>query len=171
MDPLDRIDKRGLRDLMSRCWMTHDAMWFLHSAREIGIEKTNRINKAAVRSMAALEVKRLKKALGYGDKKLESSSELKKLFEEMFGVIKADFMQGTIDFPGENVMRLAWQQCFAYDGVNKMGVIDQYQCGIFDRIEGWFEGLAIKYEVSPRVEGCMMHKEGKCYRDFKVIWE
>lgn len=170
MDPLERIGKKELRDLISRCWMTHDAMWFYHSSQEIGIDKTNKINKAAIRSMASLEVQRLRKILGHTDKNLENFADLKNLFEEMFGIIKADFMKGWLDFPSENILRLTWQQCFAYEGINKIGIINQYQCGIFDRIEGWFNGLGLKFEVSPKVDGCMMHTEGKCYRDFKFIF-
>jgi hypothetical protein len=48
-----------------------------------------------------------------------------------------------------------------------MGVIDQYQCGIFDRAQGWFEGLGIKYSITPEVDGCMMHTSGHCFRDFR----
>lgn len=171
MSSLERIGKKDLRDLMSKCWMTHDAMWFYHSLQEIGIDKTNRINKAAVRSMATLEVQRLKKILGHEDKKIDNFTDLKILFEEMFEIIKAGFMKGSIDFPSENVLRLTWQQCFAYDGINRMGIIDQYLCGIFDRIEGWFNGLGLKFEVSPKVDGCMMYTEGKCYRDYKIFFD
>lgn len=171
MNPLERIEKKDLRDLLSRCWMTHDAMWFFHAVQEVGIDKTNKINKAAVRSMAALESKRLRKALGYGKKPVENFFDLKTLFEESFGVIKADFMKGSVDFPEEGLIRLSWQECFAYEGISRLGVIDRYQCGIFDRIEGWFNGLGVKFEVSPRVDGCMMHTEGKCYRDYRILFE
>jgi len=169
-NPLDKISKEKLRDLLTRCWMTHDAMWFFHSLQEVGIDATNRINRAAVRDMAALEAQRLKKALGRADERLNDFSTLKTLFEEMFGVIKADFMKGSMEFTGENVLRLSWHQCFAFEGINRMGIIDHYQCGIFDRIDGWFNGLGLKFEVSPKVDGCMMAKEGKCYRDYSIFF-
>ncbi len=53
-----------LKELLIKNWMTHDAMWFYHSVQEFGMEKTNVVNKAAVRSMAGVEIKRLKKAMG-----------------------------------------------------------------------------------------------------------
>lgn len=170
MNSLERIGKEQLRDLLSKCWITHDAMWFFHSFREVGIEKTNKINRAAVRDMAAFEVQRLRKALGYADKKPENFTDLKSLFVEMFDIVKADFMKGSIEFPGENVLRLTWQQCFVYEGISRMGIIDQYQCGIYDRIDSWFNGLGLKYEVSPGTDGCMMHSEGKCYKEYKFIF-
>ena len=42
------IDKQELKKLLLKCWMTHDGMWFYHSMQEWGIEKTNKINKAAI---------------------------------------------------------------------------------------------------------------------------
>ena len=40
-----------LKELLIKGWMTHDGMWFYHCLQECGIEKTNRINKAAIRAM------------------------------------------------------------------------------------------------------------------------
>ena len=58
------------------------------------------------------------------------------------------------------------------EGLNylKKAVIDQYECGIYDRIEGWFEGLGIKFKVSPRIDGCLMHQGKKCVRNFTFIF-
>jgi hypothetical protein len=41
------------------------------------------------------------------------------------------------------------------------------ECGIFDRDQGWFEGMGVEYTVSPIEEGCMMHKKGACFREFE----
>jgi len=62
------------------------------------------------------------------------------------------------------------QQCFAHDGIKEIGVIDQYKCAIFDRIEGWFDSLGIKYSVTPQVDGCMMPTNGNCFRDFRLYF-
>ena len=45
-------------------------------------------------------------------------------------------------------------------------VIDQYQCGIFERVKGWLDGLGVEYTITPEVEGCMMHTDGQCFREF-----
>ena len=55
------LEKKELKDLLVKCWMTHDAMWFYHCLQECGIEKTNRINRAAVKAVAAVEIRRLRK--------------------------------------------------------------------------------------------------------------
>jgi hypothetical protein len=49
-----------------------------------------------------------------------------------------------------------------------MGVIDDYQCAIFTRIEGWFEALGIEYNVNPELNGCLMHTNGKCDRTYTL---
>jgi hypothetical protein len=108
------LEKNELKELLNKGWMTHDAMWFLNCMKECGIEQTNKINKAAVRDMAAIEIKRHQKALG---------------------------------------------------------VADRYECGISLRIDTWLTTLGIKYEVQPKVTGCMMHTDGKCFRDYKFFFE
>jgi len=153
------------KDLLIKCWMTHDAMWFYHCLQECGMEKTNKINQAAVRSMGMIEIKRIEKAFGIG--KIGTFKDLKELIEGAVEVVKGDFMDFTCSFPSENLMHWEMHRCFAYDGMKKMGAIDQYQCGIFTRIEGWFEGLEIKYSAAPQVKGCLMHTEGNCFRDFQ----
>jgi hypothetical protein len=63
---MDRVplEKKELTELLNKCWMTHDAMWFYNCLQECGIEKTNKVSRAAVKAVAAVEIKRLKKAVG-----------------------------------------------------------------------------------------------------------
>jgi hypothetical protein len=165
MERFDKMDKVQLRNLLNKGWMTHDGMWFFHCVQECGIEKTNKINKAAVRTMAMVEVKRIKKALGLNE--ISSFNDIKILLEEGFEIIRADFMNFDLYFPEENIFRWEIPTCFAYEAVKKLGVADQYQCGIVDRVLGWFDGLGIKYSLTPSTEECLMHTEGKCSREFK----
>jgi hypothetical protein len=94
MDYFDRIDKLELRELLNRNWMTHDAMWFFHSVRQHGIEKTNAINKAAVRSMAMVETKRLKKA--FGIEAIRTFDELKQFIRSGFEIIRGSFIPALL---------------------------------------------------------------------------
>jgi hypothetical protein len=140
------LKKNELKEILIKNWMTHDAMWFYHCLQECGIERTNKINKAAIRSMAAIEIKRIQKAVDIDN--VETFEDLKSLVDAAFDVLKGDFMD------------------FAYNGVKQLSVLDRYQCGIMERVCGWFDGVGIKYSVSPPMEGCMMHTDGKCFRDF-----
>lgn len=165
MEPLDNISKRDLRELLTKGWMTHDAMWFYHCSQEIGMEKTNKINRAAVRSMAAIEAKRIAKQLGM---KAESYDDVKKLITEGFGLLKADFMDFTFEFPEHNMFRWNMRGCFAYEGIKGLGLIDQYECGIKERAYGWLDGLGIAFDAQPNTLACAMHNTGTCVTEFRL---
>ena len=162
------LDKKQLKELIVKCWMTHDGLWFYHCLQECGIEKTSKINQAAARSIGAVEAKRIINALDI--KRIETFEELKKLIDEGFDIVMGDFMDFIFDCDTKNVMHVETNRCFAYEGIKKIGAIDGYDCGIFARVGGWFDGLGIKYEVNPPVEGCLMHSEGKCFRDFSFFF-
>jgi len=49
---LDKISKRELREVLTKGWMTHDAMWLMHSIEELGIETANKLNISAVKSLS-----------------------------------------------------------------------------------------------------------------------
>ncbi len=166
MDPLQKLDKEQLRDLICRCWMTHDAMWVYHTLQAVGIEKMNSINKGACRSMAQLEALRLSKALGFTPEDARTRKGFQAMFGEMFALIKAGFMDAVTEFREDGSLYMAWNRCFAYEGMVKLGVIKDYRCGIFDRVEGWFDAFGVKYEVDPKIDGCMMHTDGRCNRTY-----
>jgi hypothetical protein len=163
------LDKNELKELISKCWMTHDAMWFYHCLEEFGIEKTNRINKGAIRGMAAIEIKRYQKALGIN--RFETFDDFVHFFKMVMEVVSGKFMKYSFSFSEKNLIHAEWQSCFAYEGMKGLGVADRYECGIMLRIETWFDTLGIRYEVEPKVTGCMMHTEGRCYRDYKFFFE
>jgi hypothetical protein len=163
------LTKKELKEILIKNWMSHDAMWFYHCLQECGIEKTNKINKAAVRAMGIIEIRRIQKAVGID--KVETFEDLQSLMEATWSIIKGDFMKLFTSFPSENTLHSGMERCFAYEGIKQIGAIEQYQCGIFERIYGWFDGLGIKYSVSPKVEGCMMHTDGKCFRDISFTFD
>ena len=161
-------EKDELKELLVKNWMTHDAMWFYHSLQECGIEKTNRINKAAIRDMAAIEIKRIQKAVGAGN--FDTWDEFKRFFEITMEIATGKFMNYRYSLPAHNKMHGEWESCFAYEGIKALGVIDSYECGIMLRIDTWLDTLGIKYEVEPKVTGCMMHTDGKCFRDYRFFF-
>ncbi|MFX1322953.1 MAG: DUF6125 family protein [Promethearchaeota archaeon] len=159
------LDWKDIKEILIKNWMTHDGMWFLHCVMRVGIKKTNKINKAAVKSMAKIEIKRIKKALSI--EKIENFEQLQKFLGQVFNIVKAEFMDFTFEYPLINQLKFTMNRCFAYDGVNRLGYIEEYDCGIFERLRGWFDELRIKYHVTPKIRGCMMNQCGKCYRLFQ----
>jgi hypothetical protein len=45
-----QLEKKELKELLTKCWMTQDAMWFHHCMQGCGIEKMNRSNRSTCRS-------------------------------------------------------------------------------------------------------------------------
>jgi len=160
--------KDEIKELLIKGWMTHDAMWFYHCLQECGIDKTNRINKAAIKAMSAIEIKRIQKAVGA--EKLDTFDEFKRFFNIAMEIATGEFMKYTYNMPANNLMHGEWESCFAYEGVKALGVIDRYECGIMLRINSWLDTLGIKYEVEPKLTGCMMHTDGKCFRDYRFFF-
>jgi hypothetical protein len=160
---METLSSNELKEILIKNWMTHDAMWFYHCLQECGIEKTNQINRAAVRAMGIIEIRRIQKAVGL--QKIAKFEDVKSLLEAAWDVVKADFMKASFSLPSRNALRGDFERCFAYEGMKRMGVIERYQCGIFERIYGWFDGIGLEYSVSPEVEGCMMHSDGRCFRE------
>jgi hypothetical protein len=158
------LENNELKEILIKNWMTHDAMWFYHCLQECGIEKTNKINKAAVRAMGMIEIKRIQEALGINE--VETFEDFRLLSDATWSIVKGEFMRFSYSYPTNNILRGDFENCFAYEGIKQLGAIEQYQCGIFERIYGWYDGMGIKYSVSPRVEGCMMHTDGICFREF-----
>jgi hypothetical protein len=159
------LNKKQSKEFIIKSWMIHDGAWFNYCLQEVGIEKTNKINKAASKSLGMIEIKRFMK--NFGIESVNSFNDLKILIISLLKVVKADFMKISHDFSIFNELNCEMPECFAYNGIKRIGAIEIYECGIFDRIEGWFQSLGIGYDVEPKIEGCMMHEQGKCYRKFK----
>jgi len=173
MSALDRIDKKEIRDLLGKGWLTHDGMWFFHTYRELGIEKANQLNKAAIRSLAPIEIKRVKKALGIGRENIESFETPKDFMLEALEVILPHSVFEKFQFQASSKNQLHWQwengECFAYKGMKQIGIIDDYRCGVIYRIQCWLEALGTNYSIDPKIDKCMMHENGSCSGVIKVI--
>jgi hypothetical protein len=158
-------DQKELQELVLKCWMTHDAMWFYNCLQEFGIEKANKINKAAIRGLAAIEINRIRKA--FGIEKIANSEDLRRLMEAGFGTLAGEFMGFEYSFSSENVMRWEMKRCFAHVGMTRLGVIDSYECGVIYRVTKWFDNVGLKYKLSPQVDSCIMHTEAACRGEFR----
>lgn len=170
MKALDKLEKTELQELLIKGWMTHDGMWFYHSLHESGIEKTNRINLSAIRSMAVIEVKRIRKAFGLDKIPITDFCTLKDNLNALWGVAKADFMDFNYSFMDDNRIHWVMGKCWAYQGIKGMGVIDQYQCGVIERVLCWLDVLQVKHTVKPEIKGCLMHQGGQCSGDIFVYF-
>lgn len=172
MRSADSITQEETIELLNKCWMTHDGMWFFHCMQESGIEATNRINKAAIKSLSSIEVKRIKKVLGH-EEKIDSFFEFRRFFTEISKLMIPDFM--NVRFAYSEGSNMTWEfnqeKCFAYEGAKRLGAIDSYECGVLYRIKCWLEELEIAYKFSPEIDKCIMHHSGNCSGNIQLFFK
>lgn len=157
------IDAAVRMRLVQRQWLTHDAMWFAHSVDRLGIETANELNRAAVQSMAAVEAGRLRKLMDVDA--VRTPAELRRFFDTAVAVVIPDVIDFTMDWaPDGRSVTFEVQRCFAFEGVSALGVADTYECGIYERVTGWLDGLGIAHRIEPDVAHCTMHHTGACRR-------
>ena len=173
MSALDRIDKKGIRDLLGKGWLTHDGMWYYHAYQELGIEKANKLNRAAIKSIAPIEVNRVKKALGFSEESISSFKDIEGFMNSALEIILPNsvFKRLELSASQKNILHWEWEkgECFAYKGMKMIGIIDEYHCGVMYRIECWFEAMGIKFSINPKLKKCIMHEKGVCAGDIIVI--
>jgi len=154
------IEKKQIQEFLTTGWISHDAAWLSLCAAELGMDRTNALNRAAARQMARGEARRILRLLGV--RVIENYEELQQFLLTGFELIRGSFMRFELDFPGENRMVWAVPRCFAHDGMKKMNLIHEYQCGIVERVLGWMEALQIPIRIEPHPVGCLMHEHGQC---------
>lgn len=162
------ITARDVKEVLTKGWMTHDAMWFYSCYQELGIEKTNELNRSAIGLMAMIETKRMLKALGMRDETFDSFDKLWRYLRGVREFVIPEWMDCTLSSPSENVIAWEWRSCFAYDGLKRLGAIDRYRCGVMYRIECWLNVLGVEYEMNPCITGCLMHERGECKGEIRL---
>ena len=165
------VNKEEIRELLGKGWLTHDGMWFYTVSRELGVDTANKFNKAAIKAMAPLEVRRLKQVTGLQDSQLTGIEVLKEFLPAGMQMILPVSVFSKLHFavmPG-NTLHWEWDrgECFAYKGMSRMGVIDRYECGVMYRVECWLELLGLKFTSSPQITGCQMLAQGQCSGEFR----
>jgi hypothetical protein len=171
----EEVPWEELKDLLGKGWLTHDGMWFYHTCLDSGMEQANRINRQAIRSLAAIEMARARKALRVENEDLRTFEGLQAFMYDALQMTLPEsvFTRASFTFVPPNVFHWEWQdgECFAYKAMRQMGVIDEYVCGVMYRIECWLESSGIPYTVEPRIEKCIMHQAGHCRGDFIIDFE
>ena len=165
MTLFDSLNKHQLKEILVKCWMTHDGSWFYNCLKEFDIETANKLNKAAIKSLAPIEVQRIRNALGAQKSKVESFEELKEFVNNGFSILKGDFMKFNYSFPKHNVLHWEMGRCFAYEGMKRIGVKEKYECGLIYRVGCWLDNIGVKFRVEPEINECQMHSQDHCAGD------
>ncbi len=159
-------------DLLNKCWMTHDGMWFFFCLQENGIEATNRLNKTAIKMLSAIEIARVKKALDC-EAPGQDMDTFKAFFNEAAKLMIPPFMNVAFSYPDSEKMAWAFApgECFAYKGIKRMGAIADYECGVLYRIKCWLDELGMDHQFVPDIGKCHMHRTGTCSGEIKLSFE
>ncbi len=159
---MNELSYDQLRELLVKCWMTHDGTWFMSVAGECGIAAANRLNKSAIKALAPIELRRVTRAVGIKGSDLDSFEQLKDVVDAMFATIKGDFMDFVFDYPEENVLHWKMGTCFAVEGMKMIGAYQEYECGVLFRVLCWLEAMGLQYEVEPEISGCLQRDGREC---------
>ena len=141
------------KDLLIKDWMSHDARWFMAVVEHFGIEHANRLNQKVARELGRVEMRRFMKTLDLSpSRNMEEYLNLKKAALSMFGPDLVDYEIKILDHQTYE-MHLA--RCFAHENIVKAGIKDQYECGIFSRLQGWIDAQGLEHELAPALGKCM----------------
>lgn len=168
---LDNLNKEELKNLLVKNWMTHDGAWFLNTYLRFGINEANKLNKKAISTLSKFEINRVKKLSKLGDKKITNYDDLKKFVNDSFSVLKGDFMNFKYSFPGNNSIHWEMRNCFAYEGMKKLGIQKDYECGVIYRVSCWLRELGLKHRIEPKIKKCLLNSQEKCMGNIIVSFE
>jgi len=154
------IDQGQLRDILIKNWMTHDALWYGEVAAKFGMAEASPMNLRVCRKLGHIEFGRLMKMVEALPPK--DIQEYQELFELGKRVFFPDFISVQIDYPGNDSQVFHFLDCFAHRGMKKLGLLPDYECGIFERIEGWFDAMGLKYSRTPDLSRCLKFKGKEC---------
>ena len=157
---LDRIDPQKLNSFLIKNWMTHDALWYGEVAGKLGMAEASPMNLRVCRKLGQIEFKRLMKMLEVSVP--VTMQAYQELFEIGKQVFVPNFMSFDIDYPAANMQRFCVRECFAHRGMEKARLLNDYECGIFERIAGWLDAMNLTYTLTPDLSRCLKFRGREC---------
>jgi hypothetical protein len=146
--------------LLIKCWMSHDARWFMAVAQEYGLPVANQLNKIAAHEIGKVEAQRIVRALP-----LPTVTTLDDylLAQEVFiCLLGSDLLDYSVVKVSDKAYQMQVQSCFAHENAVRAGIAEQYECGILARITGWFAALGLAYEINPSLGKCLRVQGQEC---------
>jgi hypothetical protein len=150
--------------LLVKCWMSHDARWFMVVAKAYGIKAANRLNQMAAHEVGKVEALRIARKLNL--QQFKSLDDILLAQEVLIGLLGPDLIDYRVLKAGESAYQVHVERCFAHENVIEAGISDHYQCGIFARVTGWFEALDLDYGIKPSLGKCLKVKGEECLYTF-----
>jgi hypothetical protein len=166
---LQRLSAAQREALLIKCWMSHDARWFMAVAGEYGMEAANRLNRVAAHEVGKAEARRIARALELPRPKTVDDWLLTQ--EILLGFLGPDLADYRVTKAGTHTFQIDVQRCFAYENAVRAGISDHYECGMFARITGWADALGVGYDISPSPGKCLKAAGKECLRRFTLRFD
>lgn len=146
-------------ELLVSCWMAHDARWYMAVAKTYGTDAAAALNVVAARTTGAAEARRAMRAL-----RIDPPSRLEDCVtaqEAMALVLVPGLVDYTLTLEDTSV-RFDVGRCFAHENVTRAGIAETYRCGIFPRLQGWWDAFGVDYAITPEPGPCPKVTGGEC---------
>lgn len=157
---LERLARAERESLLIKSWMSHDARWFMAVARECGLPATNRLNRIAAHEIGKVEALRIVRALGLPP--VQTLDDYLLMQEILIGFLGPTLLDYWVSKTGQTGYQVHIQRCFAFDNATRAGIVEDYECGILERVTGWMEALGLGYEVNPSIARCLKSQGQEC---------
>jgi hypothetical protein len=155
--------------LLIKCWMSHDARWYMAVAREYGMQVVNRLNRIAAHEIGKVEVRRVVRALQLPPVMVVDDYLLTQ--EVLLGLFGPDLIDYHVIKVGGAAYQVDVQRCFAHENALRAGIAEHFECGVFARVTGWLEALGLGYEMTPSLGKCLKVDGGECVYSFSFTVE
>jgi hypothetical protein len=166
---LRSLNRQTLRDTLIANWMTHDALWYEEVAAQFGMAVASPMNLRVCRKLGRIEFQRAMKMTGASTPR--NRDEYLELFQLAWDLFVPRFMKVRVSYPSKALQEFHVLDCFAHRGMTRQGRIGEYQCGIFERIEGWLDAMGIQYVRRPELNRCLKWTGEECKVTLEVPFE
>ena len=143
-------------------WLSHDARWYSAAARTTGVETANKLNREAIREAGAIEARRLHRSMDFPP--IRTATEFIEFAAEGKELVVGNLIELEMTPESDHSYRVAVTKCFASEQIAWAGLSASYECGIFDRIQGWHEGLGIPLTEDVPTTMCLLANGKPCER-------
>ncbi len=151
--------------LLIKCWMSHDARWYMAAAQAFGIEAANRLNQAAAHAEGMVEAQRIVRALRLPPPATVDDYLLAQ--ETIISLLGPELLDYELVQTGDDGFEIRVRRCFAHENVSRAGIGDRYECGIFARLTGFLDAFGLRYEMSPPLGKCPKIEGRECAYAFR----
>ncbi len=156
----NRLSFEMEKDLLIKGWMSHDARWFMAVTQHFGIDAANRLNQSVCREIGRVEMRRFMKTLALSTPK--NMGEYLNLMQAAMSVYGHGLAEYEIETVDHQSYQMHMKRCFAYENILRAGIKDQYECGIFARIQGWIDAQGLEHDLEPSLDKCKRVSGKEC---------